>query len=168
MSRAIKNRDNAQPEPAKSAETHDTETLQLAAEELTVTKRAVETGRVRISTQTRERNVLVDENLACERVEIERVPVGQRIAKAPEVREDGDTTIIPVVEEVLAVERRLMLKEEIRIRRVRTIERHQEKVTLRHQEAVVTRQEAGTNSSGAMPASGLRQTKPKPKSRSGE
>jgi uncharacterized protein (TIGR02271 family) len=167
VSRANKIRDSAQLEPAKSSEKHD-ETLHLAAEELTVTKRAVETGRVRISTRTRERNVLVDENLASVRVEIERVPVGQRIEKAPDVREDGDTTIIPVVEEVLAVERQLMLKEEIRIRRVRTIERHQEKVTLRHQEAVVTRQEAGTNSSGALPASGLGQTKPKPKSRSGE
>jgi hypothetical protein len=39
----------------------------------------------------------------------------------------------------LVVERRLMLKEEIHIKRVRTTERHQEKVTLRSQEAVVTR-----------------------------
>jgi len=163
VSRAIKNRDRAPLEPAQSAETHDNETLHLAAEELSVTKRAVETGRVRISTQTRERDVLVDENLACERVEIERVPVGQKIEKTPDVREDGDTTIIPVVEEVLAVERYLMLKEEIRIRRVRTIERHQEKVTLRHQEAVVTRQETGTNDPGAIAASGLGKTKPKPK-----
>jgi hypothetical protein len=48
--------------------------------------------------------------------------------KAPDtdktlVRQEGDTTIVPVVEEVLVVERRLMLKEEIRIKRVRTTER---------------------------------------------
>ncbi len=163
MRRAVKSRESASLKPAQSAETHDNETLHLAAEELSVTKRAVETGRIRISTQTRERDVWVDESLASERVEIERVPVGQRIQKAPDVREDGDTTIIPVVEEVLAVERQLVLKEEIRIRRVRTIERHQEKVMLRHQEAVVTRQEAGTNEAGSTRASGSGQTKPKPK-----
>jgi len=43
------------------------------------------------------------------------------------------------VEERLFVERQVVLKEEIRVRRVRTTERHQEKVALRHQEAVITR-----------------------------
>jgi stress response protein YsnF len=40
---------------------------------------------------------------------------------------------------VLVIERRLLLKEEVRVRRVRSMERHQESVTLRHHEAVVTR-----------------------------
>jgi stress response protein YsnF len=94
---------------------------------------------VRVSTHTREREVLIDENLARERVEIETVPVGQKVDAMPEVRQEGDATIVPVVEEVLVVERQLMLKEEIHIKRVRSTERHQEKVALRHQEAVVTR-----------------------------
>jgi uncharacterized protein (TIGR02271 family) len=124
--------------------THDDPTLQLLAEELSVAKETLETGRVRISTRTHEREVLIDQNLAHERVEIETIPVGRRIDAVPEVRQEGDATIVPVVEEVLVVERRLMLKEEIRIRRVRTTESHQEKVTLRHQEAVVTRHQHDT------------------------
>jgi hypothetical protein len=40
-----------------------------------------------------------------------------------------------IVEEVLVV---LVRKEEVRITRVRTTDRHQEKVMLRHQEVVVT------------------------------
>jgi len=120
-------------------ETGEPAVLRLLAEELSVNKEIVETSRIHVSTQTVIDEVLIDENLARETVEIETIPIGMRIEKIPEVREEGDTTIIPVVEEVLFVERRLVLKEEIRVRKVRTIERHQEKVTLRHQEAVVTR-----------------------------
>ena len=126
-------------------ETNDSATMRLAAEELSVAKATSETGRVRVSTHTHEREVLVDENLARETVEIETIPVGLRIHAVPEVRHEGDTTIIPVVEEILFLEKRLMLKEEIHIRRVRTTERFQEKVTLRHQEAVVSRIQSATD-----------------------
>lgn len=134
-----------EPQPAVEA-TRDDATLQVLAEELSVTKEALETGRLRVSTHTHEREVLVDEDLARERVEIERVPAGHRIDAVPEVRQEGDTTIVPVVEEVLVVQRRFMLKEEIHIRRVRTTERHQEKVILHHQEVVVTRHRDNTAS----------------------
>ena len=113
--------------------------IPLHEEDLSVSKRQVVTGRVRVETVTREHEQLVDELLARERVEVERVAIGKPIEAVPAVRQDGDTTIIPVVEEVLAVERRLVLKEEIHIHYVRTTERHQEHVTLRRQEAVVTR-----------------------------
>ena len=128
-------------------QTNDDAKLQLLAEELSVTKETLETGRVRISSRTHEREVLVDENLAREHVEIETIPVGRRLDAMPEVRREGDTTIVPVVEEVLFVERRIMLKEEIHIRRVRTVERHQETITLRRQEAVVTRENDTTKNS---------------------
>jgi len=140
--------------------TGDDATLGLLTEELSVTKEKVETGRVRISTRTHEREVLIDENLARERIEIETVPVGLRIDAVPEVRQEGDTTIVPVVEEVLVVERHLTLKEEIRIKRVRTTERHQEKVMLRHQEAVVTRHEGDLSSGDTRSASDLGPIKP--------
>jgi uncharacterized protein (TIGR02271 family) len=117
----------------------DPATLRLLAEELSVAKEKRETGRVRISTHTHEREAIIDEDLARERVEIETIPIARRIDAIPQVRQEGDTTIIPVVEERLVVDRQLVLKEEIRVTRVRTTERHQEKVALRQQEAVVTR-----------------------------
>jgi len=64
----------------------------------------------------------------------------------PSISQEGDTTIIPVVEEIVVVERRLVLKEEIRVRRVSTKEQHQETVVLREQEAVTTREEVGSRS----------------------
>jgi uncharacterized protein (TIGR02271 family) len=111
----------------------------LLNEELVITKEKRNTGRVRVTTVTRQREELVDELLARDQVEVDRVAVGQPIESIPSVREEGDTIVVPVVEEVLIVERRLVLKEELRIRRVRSTERHQERVTLRKQEAMVSR-----------------------------
>jgi len=113
--------------------------LPLLAEEVAVTKRVVETGRVQVERITHEREQLIDELLSRETAEIERVRVGQPVDTMPAVREEGDTIVIPIVEEVLVVERRLFLKEEVRVRRVHSTQRHQERVTLRHHEAVVTR-----------------------------
>jgi uncharacterized protein (TIGR02271 family) len=113
--------------------------IPLAAEELVVSKQHVETGRIKVSRVTHGREHTINELLEHETVEVNRTQIGQPIETMPSVREEGDTIVIPVVEEVLVVERRLFLKEEVRVRRVRTTERHQETVTLRHQEAVITR-----------------------------
>jgi uncharacterized protein (TIGR02271 family) len=127
---------------SKTADTavNDNETvIRLHAEDLDVSKQKVVTGQVRISKVTHESEAIVDEDLADERVEITREPVGKQIEAMPQVRTEGDVTIIPVVEEVVVVERRLLLKEEIRVRRVRETRRFQESVKVKRQEAVVTR-----------------------------
>jgi len=116
--------------------------LSLHAEEVSVTRRTVVGVTVRVATVTHEHEHIVDEALRHERVEIERVPVGRTVDAVPPVREEGDTTIVPVVQEVVVVERRLVLKEEIHIRRVRSTEHHRESVVLRKQDAVITRAEA--------------------------
>ena len=113
--------------------------LPLLAEETAVSKQVVETGRVQVTRVTREREQLIDELLAHQTVEIERTPMARHVEAMPAIRDEGDTVVIPIVEEVLVIERRLLLKEEVRVRRVRSTERHQESVILRHHEAVVTR-----------------------------
>ena len=131
----MQSRDDDDRTPDRSTEA----AIPLAAEELAVTKQRVETGRVRVTRVTHETEQTIDELLGRETVDVSRIPIGQPIETMPSVREEGDTIIIPVVEEVLVLERRLFLKEEVRLRRVRTTERHQETVMLRHQEAVITR-----------------------------
>jgi uncharacterized protein (TIGR02271 family) len=111
----------------------------LYAEDLTVSKRQIEGDMVQVSTITRENESFVDETLNHTRVQIDRIPVGRQVDAVPPVRQEGDTTILPVVEESVIVERRLILKEEIHIRRLHVSERHQEAVILRKQEAVITR-----------------------------
>jgi len=125
----------------------------LYVEEASVSKRQVETGRVRVSTITQQYEQIIEEALAREEVQIERKAVNKQIDSMPSVREDGDTTIIPVVEEVLVVERRLMLKEEIHIKRVHGTEQFQQRVLLRKQEAVVERVRAAASnpSAGSIP-----------------
>jgi stress response protein YsnF len=93
-------------------------TIPLTSEELRVEKRSVVTGRVRIKTLVDSFEEVVKESLKTERVQATRVEIGKEIETVPSVRTEGDTTIIPVVEEVLIVEKRLFLKEEIHIRRV--------------------------------------------------
>ena len=94
---------------------------------------------VRVATVTRSRDKHVDESLTHERVGIERVPLGLYVDVVPAVREEVDLTIMPVVEEVIVVERKLLLREEVHIRRIRTTEQHIETVKLREQEVVITR-----------------------------
>ncbi len=113
--------------------------IPLHAEDVLVSRRTRETATVRIATETRNREHQVDEDLAQERVVIERIPFGHVIASVPPVREEGDTTIMPVVEEVVVIERRLVLKEEVHIRRIRTVKHHRETVLVREQQATVTR-----------------------------
>jgi uncharacterized protein (TIGR02271 family) len=111
----------------------------VLTEDLEVQKRLVETGKVRITKVVHERETLVDEPLFQDTVAITRVPI-QRVVDGPvPVREDNGTTIISVVEEVLVVEKRLMLREEIHIRTQR-IETHQpQQITLRSEEVQVER-----------------------------
>ena len=113
--------------------------LSLFAEELTVGKESAETGRVRVSKQTLTREVAVDEDLLKESAEVEIIPIGRQIFETPAVRHEGETLVLPIVEEVIHIERRLILKEEIRITRRKTTEQFHDRVTLRYQEAVVTR-----------------------------
>jgi uncharacterized protein (TIGR02271 family) len=123
--------------------------IPLQAEDVSVSKRRIVTGRVKVATVTREHEQLVEELLERDHVEIERTAVGKQIDKIPPVREEGDTLIVPVVEEVLVVERRLVLKEEVRIHRTRETQPSQERVVVRRQEAVITRLPDESNQTAA-------------------
>lgn len=111
----------------------------VVAEELDIQRRRFETGRVRISKLVHEREELVDEPLLQETVEVERVAVNRVVDQPPSVRTEGDTIVVPVLEEVLVVEKRLMLKEELRITRRQSTTSQPQKVTLRSEEVVVDR-----------------------------
>jgi len=124
---------------AEKIQDKDQIVVPLHAEEVSVAKRRVITGKVKIGTVTRESEQLVEGLLEHEHVEIERTPIGKPVDKAPPVREEGDTLIIPILEEIVVVERRLLLKEEIRVRRTCEKQPYQERVVVRKQEAVITR-----------------------------
>ncbi len=114
----------------------DTVVIPLVAEELRVSKSAVVTGGVRLTKRVSEREETVNEPLLQESVSVERVALGTVVSEAPQARQEGDTLIVPVLEEVLVVEKRLLLKEEVRITRTSTRVHQPQTVTLRTEEAV--------------------------------
>ena len=124
------------------------ERLAVVEEEARIDKREVVTGRVRIRTRVEEADETVRGTLDEEVVEVERVPVDRIVEAAPAVRQDGDVTIIPVMEEVLVVEKRLVLKEELHVRRRRTQETVEVPVTLRRERVEVERLPADETRAG--------------------
>ena len=118
----------------------EVEVIPIVEERLKTAKVKVETGRVRVGTVIDERQEIVRDRLIRDQVEVHRVPRGVEVSEAPTVREDEDgTTIIPVVEEVLIVTKKLMLVEEIHLRRSSSAEDYQQPVTVRVQRAVIER-----------------------------
>jgi uncharacterized protein (TIGR02271 family) len=118
----------------------DPVTVPVIEEQLAVGKREVETGRgVRVHKIVTEQPVTVDERLLRDEVAIEHVPVDRLVAPgdAPATRYEGETLVVPVLEEVLVLERRVRIKEELRITRVRREQRHLETVMLKSEHVSV-------------------------------
>jgi uncharacterized protein (TIGR02271 family) len=108
-------------------------------ERLHVDRQTLETGTVRIEKHVHERQETVDQPVMREDVQVERIVLNQPITEAPSIRYEGETMVIPLVEEVLYVEKRLMLREELRVTRRRETVSGSQQVTLRSEEAHVSR-----------------------------
>jgi stress response protein YsnF len=132
----------------RRAQADEVATVPIVEEQAVVRKRRKVTGSVRVRTVVREAEEVVDESFSVERVEVERVPIGRWIEAPLQVRQEGDTTIIPVLEEVVVVEKRLRLVEEVRVTRHRRTESASERVALRREEVVVERLDAAEARSG--------------------
>jgi len=145
--------------------------LPVISEELDVQKRKRTTGKVRVEKESIAHDETVSMPLTRERADVRRVVINRPVTAVPAVRREGDTIILPIVEEVPVVEKRLMLKEEIHVTRRRTTEQHEETVTVRKEQAAVRRLDAEgkpqpvESSPGVLPPeerSLLDPTKPRP------
>ena len=136
---AVNPEEQAAPDPLR---------VPVIAEQLAIGIRTVDTGRgVRVHKTVIEQPVTIDERLGRDEVEIRHVAVDRIVAleEAPANRYEGDTLIVPVLEEVLVVERRVRIKEELHITRVRREEHYQEEVVLKAEQVRVERfDESGT------------------------
>ena len=110
-------------------------------ERASVDKRTVMTGKVRVVTHTETVEELVRTVLEGEEADVVTVELDQIVTgPAPPIRTEDGVTIIPVLEEILVVEKQLLLKREIRIRKRPTSETVEIPVSLRKQRAEVERQ----------------------------
>jgi len=115
------------------------EIIELAEEQLRVSKREVERGRVVVRTRVEERDEIAEAALRQEDVTVERVPIGRMIEAAPPMREEDGVLIVPVLEERLVVMTELVLKEEIRITKKSRTEIVREPVRLRSERVEIER-----------------------------
>jgi uncharacterized protein (TIGR02271 family) len=96
--------------------------LELREEQLVPQKELRELGEVVIRTDVEEVPGRLEVEAYREEIEIEHLPIGEVVQeKQPPWEEDGDL-IVPVYEEQLVVVKRLVLREQLRIRRVGTTE----------------------------------------------
>lgn len=119
--------------------------IPVLTEVATVSKRTVTTGVVTVEKQVESRDYLVSQVLQSRGASVERVPKGTVVdaAQPPQVRTEDGITIIPVLEEILVVEKRLVLKEELHIRHHIDEVLSTQEVTLRNETVVLKRNDSG-------------------------
>lgn len=104
-------------------------------EHVIITKQVKETGRIQIEKKVSEHNEAVNVSLSHEECIIEHLPRNVYVDTIPVVRQEGNTTIIPVLEEVVV--KRTLLVEEIRITKNTVQTNEQQNVTLRKEHITI-------------------------------
>jgi stress response protein YsnF len=112
-------------------------TVPVIEEKVTIDVRAAPPQSVRVRRRVVSEERVVEVPVWHERVEVERVPMDAFVERAPEPRYEGDTLVIPCIEEVPVVEVRLRVREELRVRVVREQRVRRETVTLRRHDVDV-------------------------------
>ena len=119
--------------------------IPVIAEDLHVSKREVPAGTLRVNKTVHEHTEVVQMPLTKDRLDVRRVVLDRDVDGPQPVRYEGDTLIVPVFEEVLVVQKRLRLKEELHITRKTVVENYEENVTLKREEASLERVDADGN-----------------------
>lgn len=115
------------------------EIIPVVEEKVRIDRREIKTADVRVRKVVREVEEEVDEPVVETRIEVQRVPINEIVDEPRATREEGDTTIISVYEEVL--QKRLLLREEVHIRRRKVESRSRKTVVLQKEEVIVDREE---------------------------
>lgn len=108
-------------------------TLPVIEEQLQVGKKSIDKGGFRILKKVDEETVVIPMVSRSTEFSFERVSVNRYVEEHPPVRYEGNTMILPVVEEEVVVQKRLKLVEELRVTSV-------EKETLEQKEVVLKKE----------------------------
>ena len=120
----------------------ETVVLTVAEETADVRKRVRDLGLVRVRKTVSEDEELIEVPLTSEEVQVERVSIDRVIDGPVPVRQEGDTMILPLIEEVLVVQKQLILREEVHVTKKTRESVAKERVTLRKEEVSVERLDA--------------------------
>jgi uncharacterized protein (TIGR02271 family) len=125
---------------ANSAKKSDV--LPVIEEQIQIDKKVIQTGSVYIYKDVHEEEVTVDVPYSHDEIEIKRVPVNQfSEGTPPPIRYEGDNMIIPVLKEVLVVEKRIMIVEEVHVQKRKIEHQETQKITLRKEGVTINRED---------------------------
>ncbi|GAB20098.1 hypothetical protein GOEFS_105_01090 [Gordonia effusa NBRC 100432] len=134
----------SQTDPAPESNP-DALVLGLHEEFLTTQKKEIVTGIAQVRKTIESESADLEFDVERERAEVTRVGVeGREVTSAPEPYWEGDTYVVPVVEEELVVTKRLVVREEVRIRRVRGTDTVSVPVTVRRERVEVAEIDVNT------------------------
>jgi uncharacterized protein (TIGR02271 family) len=115
-------------------------TLPVVEETVHVEKKTTETGKVKISKTVKVDTETVNLLQVQDEVQIERIPINEFVqTPPPPLRYEGNIIIIPVLQEVMVTEKRLLLIEEVRITKRKVESKESQEVALRKEELKVER-----------------------------
>ena len=118
--------------------------IPVIEENLRIGTKLVETGKVNISKKVTREDFSVEVPVTSEEIVIEKKEINQFIQDVPPVtRQEGDTTIMSVFKEVLVVEKKIMLVEEIHITKKIIESTVTASDTLRKEEVIINRTSTG-------------------------
>ena len=105
-----------------------------------IDKEVVETGRVVVRKVVHNETQTVNVPTKHDHVSVEHVPVNRYVDTPPPVRHEGDTMIIPVFREEVVVTTRILLVEEVHVRKQTVTTNTAHNVELRREEIRAERQ----------------------------
>ena len=113
--------------------------LNVLHETANVDKKTVTSGKVIIHKKVHEEEETVAVPVAQEELEIKKVAVNKYVDTVPVARQEGDTMIIPVVKEVVVIEKKLLLIEEVHVTKHILQQTQEQTVPLRREEIEIER-----------------------------
>lgn len=119
----------------------DVTVVPVLAEWVAIGKEVVRAGAVRVRIVVEHGHERVGSDFAMHEVQHLVRTIGEPASERREPYHDGDELVIPVYEERPVVERRLFLKEEVRLRRVTRVEHREADVPVRRERALLERQQ---------------------------
>jgi uncharacterized protein (TIGR02271 family) len=123
-------------------ETSDEDELRvpIVEERLAVEKRPVAAGELRLHKRVEQEEARATQPVMREDVAVERIPVNRVVESpdaAPKMRIEGDYLVVPLLAEELVVQKRLVVKEELRIHKQQLVENQEVRELLRREHVVV-------------------------------
>ncbi len=116
--------------------------IPVLEEELHIDKEVIESGKIRIIKKVNEEKSTVEVPIKHTEVSVERRPKNEYVdVNHQAIRYEGDTMIVSVLKEVVVVQKKILLVEELHINKTQHKEIHTEEVTLKSEQVSVERSE---------------------------